>query len=89
MNNILALHVAVTAVVVDGEPSAAELDEIEREMPLILAEVDELDARIVMLDRVPNELDARRLRRASARVMAARAALANRPTTVGLSGGAA
>ncbi|MEU5158582.1 DUF6284 family protein [Streptomyces sp. NPDC020875] len=80
---------AVTAFAPWLEPTAAELDEIEREMPLILAEVDELDVRIAVLDRVPSELDDRRIRRARRRVMAARAALTNRPGTPGWAGGAA
>ncbi|MEU3603683.1 DUF6284 family protein [Streptomyces sp. NPDC006798] len=89
MNTILALHAAVTAVAADGEPSAAELDEIEREMPLILAEVDELDVRIAVLDRTPTELDARRIRRARRRVLEARRQMANAPAASGLAGGAA
>jgi hypothetical protein len=71
------------------EPTAAELDAIEQEMPLVLAEVDELDAWITVLDRTPTLLDARRVRRARNRVMAARRNLTNRTTTVSVSGGAA
>jgi hypothetical protein len=70
------------------EPTAAELDAIEREMPVILADVDLLDAQIVTLDRVPTELDNRRLRRARRRALAARLAVAN-PAAATVSGGAA
>ncbi len=90
MKSIGALHAPVTAVPVDGEPSAAELDAIETEMPLILAEVDLLDARIMVLDRPVTELDARRIRRARNRVLAARRDLANRAAdVVSVPGGAA
>ncbi|WP_432021341.1 DUF6284 family protein [Streptomyces sp. 1222.5] len=89
MKSIAALQSDVTQMAFDGEPSTAELDAIEQEMPLILAEVDLLDAQIVTLDRTPSELDARRIRRALARVLAERAALANRTATVIVPGGAA
>ncbi|MFF3553448.1 DUF6284 family protein [Streptomyces tsukubensis] len=79
---------AATAFEPWPEPTAADLDAIERELPLILAEVDELDVRIAVMDRPASELDERRLRRAAARVLAARTVLANRPC-VELSGGAA
>ncbi|MFJ3672268.1 DUF6284 family protein [Streptomyces sp. NPDC090106] len=69
------------------EPTAAELDAIERELPLILAGVDLLDAQIITIGRTPTELDSRRIRRARRRVLAARRALANR--TAGATGGAA
>ncbi|AZK94861.1 MULTISPECIES: DUF6284 family protein [Streptomyces] len=88
MKSIDVPLMAVTAMPFGGEPSAAELDAIEREMPLIVAEIDLLDAQITVLDRTPSELDERRLRRAAARALAARTALANRPF-LGLSGGAA
>ncbi|MFJ4014469.1 DUF6284 family protein [Streptomyces sp. NPDC090026] len=87
MKSIAALQAVVTATPFDGEPSAAELDAIESELPLILAEVDLLDAQIMTLGRVPTVLDARRLRRARRRVLAARRALADR--TTGMVGGAA
>ncbi|MFE7383501.1 DUF6284 family protein [Streptomyces zhihengii] len=87
MKPIVARQNLVTAAVPDAGPTAAELDAIDREMPLILAEVDLLDAQITTLDRVPNELDTRRLRRARNRVLAARRALTNR--TSGTVGGAA
>ncbi|MFJ3934669.1 DUF6284 family protein [Streptomyces sp. NPDC090029] len=87
MKSIAALQAVVTATPFDGEPSAAELDAIESELPLILAEVDLLDAQIMTLGRVPTVLDARRLRRARRRVLAARRALADR--TAGMVGGAA
>jgi uncharacterized protein DUF6284 len=80
MNNVLPLnHHRSNPKHVDG-PSAADLDAIETEMPLVLAEVELLDAHIAILDRAPNELDARRLRRAHRRVLAARVELANRTT---------
>ncbi|MFD0367178.1 DUF6284 family protein [Streptomyces sp. NPDC127114] len=78
MKSIAALQTAVTAVSFDGEPSDAELDAIEQEMPLILAEVDLLDAQIMTLDRPATVLDERRIRRARNRVMAERRNLTNR-----------
>ncbi|MFD8390427.1 DUF6284 family protein [Streptomyces sp. NPDC059680] len=89
MKHIGAAQAVVTADEFNREPTAAELDGIERELPLILAEVDLLDAQIITLDRTPSELDARRIRRAHRRVMAERVALANRTATVILPGGAA
>lgn len=88
MQNIAALQATVTAASLDFEPSAAELDAIEVEMPLIRAEVELLDAQIMTIDRPANELDVRRVRRAHNRVMAARRDLTNRATTT-LTGGAA
>ncbi|MHC3816744.1 DUF6284 family protein [Streptomyces sp. DT9] len=87
MKTIAALQATVTAASLDFEPSAAELDAIELEMPLIRAEVELLDAQIMTIDRPANELDVRRVRRAHNRVMAARRDLSNRTST--LSGGAA
>ena len=81
MEPMVALPAVVTADAFDGEPSNAELDAIEHEMPLILAEVELLDAQIIALDRTPNEVDERRVRRARHRVLAERRALANRTTT--------
>ncbi|MFD9564787.1 DUF6284 family protein [Streptomyces sp. NPDC059994] len=90
MNHIATVQDAVTAFADWIEPTDAELDAIEREMPVILADVDLLDARIMTLDRTPNELDARRIRRARRRALAARVALLNRtPGTLPLPGGAA
>ncbi|MFM9493443.1 DUF6284 family protein [Streptomyces galilaeus] len=89
MKNIVTVQDAVTAFADFMEPTAAELDAIEQELPLILAEVDLLNAQIVTLERVPNELDKRRIRRADNRVLAARRDLANRPAGVSLPGGAA
>ncbi|MFJ8554067.1 DUF6284 family protein [Streptomyces sp. NPDC093676] len=80
MEHIGALQAFVTADEYDREPTAAELDAIELESPLILAEVDLLDAQITTLDRTPTELDARRIRRARNRVLAARRDLVNRAT---------
>ncbi|WDT55774.1 DUF6284 family protein [Streptomyces sp. G7(2002)] len=85
MSFIVAVQAGVTAAESDREPSAAELDAIEVEMPLISAEVELLDVRIALLDRVPSELDERRVRRARNKVLAERRALANR----GVSGEAA
>ncbi|MFC9267706.1 DUF6284 family protein [Streptomyces zhihengii] len=87
MKPIVARQDLVTAAVPDTGPTAAELDAIDREMPLILAEVDLLDAQIMTLDRPASELDIRRVRRARNRVMAARRELTNR--TTGTIGGAA
>ncbi|WP_328894012.1 DUF6284 family protein [Streptomyces sp. NBC_00236] len=88
MKTIAALQNLVTAASLDFEPSAAELDAIELEMPLIRAEVELLDAQIMTIDRPANELDVRRVRRARNRVMAARRDLTNRATST-LTGGAA
>ncbi|KOV98182.1 MULTISPECIES: DUF6284 family protein [unclassified Streptomyces] len=71
MSHIVTLQDAVTAFADWKEPTSAELDAIEQEMPLILANVDLLDAQIITLDRTPSELDERRIRRARRRVLAA------------------
>ncbi|GGX66130.1 DUF6284 family protein [Streptomyces anandii] len=89
MRHIVAVQAVVTAGEYDREPTAAELDAIERELPLIVAEVELLDAHITTLDRIPSEVDARRLRRARRRVLAARRALANRAAEQDAAGGAA
>ncbi|MFJ4472023.1 DUF6284 family protein [Streptomyces sp. NPDC089424] len=89
MNPIVTVQEAVTAFEPWMEPTDAELDAIEREMPVILADVDLLDAQIVTLDRTPTELDERRIRRARRRALAARVALVNRAAGTRLSGGAA
>ncbi|MFF4964671.1 DUF6284 family protein [Streptomyces sp. NPDC001037] len=89
MDHIVTLQDAVTAFAPWMEPTDAELDAIEQEMPVILADVDLLDAHIVTLDRTPNELDQRRIRRARRQALAARVALLNRATGASLSGGAA
>ncbi|MFH8566653.1 DUF6284 family protein [Streptomyces sp. NPDC017988] len=85
MNHIVTVQDAVTAFADFMEPTNAELDAIEREMPVILADVDLLDAQIITLDRVPSELDERRIRRARRKVLAARVSLAN-TAGVGVSG---
>ena len=77
MKHIAAVQAVVTADVFDREPTAAELDAIAYEMPVIRAEVELLDAQIIALDRTPNEVDARRIRRARRKVLAARLAAAN------------
>ncbi|MGY6025194.1 DUF6284 family protein [Streptomyces spinosirectus] len=87
MSPIVTVQDAVTAFAEWAEPTAAELDAIEQELPAILADVDLLDAQIITLDRTPSELDARRLRRAHRKVLAERRALANRTTAA--TGGAA
>ncbi|MFF7797577.1 DUF6284 family protein [Streptomyces olivaceus] len=89
MNHIVTVQDAVTAFADFMEPTDAELNAIEREMPVILADVDLLDAYIVTLDRTPTELDDRRTRRARRRALAARAALVNRTAGTSLPGGAA
>ncbi|MGW3459059.1 DUF6284 family protein [Streptomyces olivaceoviridis] len=89
MSHIVTVQDAVTAFADWKEPTSAELDAIEREMPLILADVDLLDAQIITLDRTPSELDERRIRRARRRVLTERIALANRAATASLPGGAA
>ncbi|MEV4424993.1 DUF6284 family protein [Streptomyces sp. NPDC049602] len=78
MKTIAALQAVVTATPFDGEPSDAELDAIEQEMPLILAEIDLLDVEIWMLDRPATVLDERRVRRARNRVLDERRDLTNR-----------
>lgn len=84
MDPIVTVQEAVTAFADFMEPTAAELDAIEREMPLILADVDLIDAQIIAMDHTPNEVDTRRVRRALARVLAEYRVLANRTTdTVG------
>ncbi|MFI9827911.1 DUF6284 family protein [Streptomyces sp. NPDC051913] len=87
MSTIVTVQDAVTAFADFMEPTDAELDAIEREMPLILADVDLIDAQIITLDRTPTEVDARRIRRARRRVLAERLVLANRVS--GATGGAA
>ena len=89
MDHIVTVQDAVTAFADFMEPTNAELDAIEREMPVILADVDLLDAHITTLDRTPTELDNRRIRRARRRALAARVALLNRTTVASLPGGAA
>ncbi|WP_033226562.1 DUF6284 family protein [Streptomyces virginiae] len=51
MKSIAALQDLVTPWSDGLEPSDAELDAIEQEMPLILARVDLLDAQIMTIDR--------------------------------------
>ncbi|MFF4695935.1 DUF6284 family protein [Streptomyces chattanoogensis] len=89
MSHIVTVQDAVTAFEPWMEPTDAELDAIEQEMPLILAGVDLVDAQIIALDRTPNEVDNRRIRRARNRVLAARRVLANRTAGASLPGGAA
>jgi Family of unknown function (DUF6284) len=70
--------------IADG-PTAAELDAIEAEWPLIAAELDVLDAEIHLIcaddHGGPTALDWRRLRRAEARATRVAAELAAQPTT--------
>lgn len=80
MKHIVTVQAVVTADVFDREPTAAELDAIDCEMPVIRAEVELLDAQIIALDRTPNEVDARRIRRARRKVLAARLAAADLTT---------
>ncbi|MDI6519101.1 DUF6284 family protein [Streptomyces coelicoflavus] len=89
MNPIVTVQDTVTAFADFMEPTDAELNAIEQEMPVILADVDLLDAHIVTLDRTPTEVDERRIRRARRRALAARVALVNRTAGASLSGGAA
>ncbi|MFJ3235088.1 DUF6284 family protein [Streptomyces sp. NPDC086787] len=78
MEHIVTVQDAVTAFADWMEPTDAELDAIEEEMPVILADVDLLGAQITAMDRIPTELDARRIRRARRRALAARVALVSR-----------
>ncbi|MFJ3726954.1 DUF6284 family protein [Streptomyces sp. NPDC090045] len=93
MKTIAALQNLVTPWSDGLEPSAAELDAIEWEMPLILADVDLLDAEIAVLDRTPSELDERRIRRARRKKLAVRRVLLNQAAAAAaaasMSGGAA
>ncbi|TXS13980.1 hypothetical protein EAO70_20545 [Streptomyces sp. adm13(2018)] len=88
MQSIITLPATSGALAFDGEPSDAELDAVDLEMPLILAEVDLLDAEIMTLDRPATVLDERRIRRARHRVLAERRDLTNR-AGLARSGGAA
>ncbi|MGV9701898.1 DUF6284 family protein [Streptomyces sp. NPDC003483] len=84
MDTIVTVQEAVTAFADWNEPTDAELDAIEQEMPLILADVDLIDAQIIAMDHIPNDVDTRRVRRALARVLTEYRLLANRTTdTVG------
>ncbi|MCI3222537.1 DUF6284 family protein [Streptomyces sp. NP-1717] len=89
MNHIVTVQQAVTAFAPDIEPTGAELDVIEREMPAILADVDLLDAQITAMDRPANELDTRRIRRARHRALVARRELTNQGADKSMPGGAA
>ncbi|MFI6372094.1 DUF6284 family protein [Streptomyces sp. NPDC050546] len=89
MDHIVTVQDAVTAFGDFMEPTAAELDAIEQEMPVILADVDLLDAQIITLDRIPTELDNRRICRARLRALTARIALASRTAAATVPGGAA
>ncbi|MFD8887582.1 DUF6284 family protein [Streptomyces erythrochromogenes] len=89
MEFIAALQNLVTPWSDGLEPSDAELEAIEIELPLILAERDLLDAQIMTLDRMPTEVDEQRLRRARRQVLAARTVLENRAAHLPSSGGAA
>ncbi|WP_328538081.1 DUF6284 family protein [Streptomyces sp. NBC_00344] len=75
MKYIVTVQDAVTAFEPWMEPTDAELDAIETEMPVILADIELIDAYIITMDRVPSELDARRMRRARRRALAARVEL--------------
>lgn len=88
MKPVAAFQAAGTAVAFDGEPSAAELDAIEQEMPLIQAEMDLLGVEIWMLDRPATELGDKRLRQSINRVLAECRNLTNR-VGLELTGGAA
>lgn len=81
MNSIVTDQDAVTAFADWIEPTDAELDAIETEMPVILADIDLLDAHIATIDRTPTELDQRRIRRARRRALAARVELINHTVT--------
>ncbi|MGV9283783.1 DUF6284 family protein [Streptomyces sp. NPDC003730] len=89
MNHIVTVQDAVTAFADFMEPTNAELDAIEQEMPVILADVDLLDTQITTLDRAPSEVDERRIRRARRRALAARVVQINQTAAASLSGGAA
>ncbi|WP_426363931.1 DUF6284 family protein [Streptomyces sp. E-08] len=88
MKSIITLPATSGVLAFDGEPSDAELDAVELEVPLILAEVDLLDVEIMTIDRPATELDERRVRRARNRVLVERRDLTNRVVAM-LTGGAA
>ncbi|MFF2099222.1 DUF6284 family protein [Streptomyces sp. NPDC058202] len=81
MKDIVTVQEAVTAFAPWMEPTDAELDAIETEMPVILADIELIDAYIITMDRVPSELDTRRLRRARRRALTARVELTRRSAT--------
>ncbi|MGX5188309.1 DUF6284 family protein [Streptomyces avermitilis] len=81
MEHIVTVQEAVTAFADYMEPTDAELDAIDREMPVILADIDLLDAHIATLDRTPSEMGERRIRRARRRALAARVDLINHTVT--------
>jgi septal ring factor EnvC (AmiA/AmiB activator) len=89
MSHIVTVQDAVTAFADWIEPTNAELDAIEQEMPAILADVDRLDTQIITLERMPSALEAGRIRRTQRRMLAERTTLANRAATSLLSGDAA
>ncbi|MDX3549660.1 DUF6284 family protein [Streptomyces europaeiscabiei] len=89
MKTIVTVQDAVTAFADWIEPTNAELDAIEQEIPAILAEVDLVDAQIIALNHMPNEVDAKRVRRAFGKVLEERRALANRTADATVTGGAA
>ncbi|MGP4002501.1 DUF6284 family protein [Streptomyces sp. 8N706] len=90
MSHIVTVQAAVTAFADFMEPTDAELDAIEQEMPVIRADIELLDAQIITLDRIPTEMDTRRIRRARRRALAARVAQLNLNAAVAsLPGGAA
>jgi hypothetical protein len=78
MKHIVTVQEAVTAFAEWLEPTNAELDAIDAEMPVILADVDLLGAQIITLDRTPSELDSQRIRRAWRRLLTAQREQANR-----------
>ncbi|MER5379090.1 DUF6284 family protein [Streptomyces sp. NPDC002688] len=80
MEHIVTVQEAVNAFAPYLEPTDAELDAIEQEAPLIGAELELLDVQIALLDRPASALGQRRLRRATHKVLAERALLANRVT---------
>ncbi|MFD4553434.1 DUF6284 family protein [Streptomyces sp. NPDC058469] len=80
MSNIVTVQEAVTAFAPWLEPTNAELDAIDAEMPVILADVGLIDAQIITLDRTPSELDSQRIRRAWRRLLTAQREQANRST---------
>ncbi|MEV7079730.1 DUF6284 family protein [Streptomyces sp. NPDC093516] len=88
MSHIVTVQDAVTAFADWIEPTDAELDAIELEMPAILADIELVDAEIAAQHH-PGELDARRVRRAHRRVLAARVALLNRTAPTSMEGDAA
>ncbi|WP_172383583.1 DUF6284 family protein [Streptomyces sp. MNP-20] len=88
MNPFVTVQDAVAAFADWMEPTPAELDAIERELPAILADAERLDV-LVSAVRVPSDVNVRRERRSRRRMLDARRTLANRTPATAAGGEAA